>query len=174
MAAQVSDLSAWRPGIFVKAGEVLQWKSLAYKVLSDHRTPPLFNPWDSRLAIVIDGGGSGGSGRGVDSVDINEDNDLIISYTDGTLHNAGHLDIPPAVVLPTMEALTVNSGTLQPSATSQAIGTGPVVLYVNGVAYFSISSPAPFTVAGSQITWNEPGGLELAASDTLVVQYTAA
>ncbi|QXV74252.1 hypothetical protein [Rhizobium phage RHEph12] len=171
MAAQVSDLSVWRPNVFVKTGQTLQWRGIAYRVISDHRTPPLFNPWDSRLTIDINQ--SGGSGRGIESIVLNEDNDFIVTYTDGTMENVGHIDIPAAASA-VVEALTVNSGTLQPSATSQAIGTGPVILWVNGVAYFSVSSPAPFTHTGSQITWNEPDGLALSASDVLVVQYNAA
>lgn len=174
--AQVSDLIAWKGNMFVKRGQVIQWKGIPYRVLSDHKTPPIFNLNDSRLVVDLTSGGGGGTGpagRGVEDATVNEDGDLIITYTDDTLHNAGHVvgvDGSDKFIL--AEALTV--ATDQPSATAFPIdGTKPVVVYVNGLAYASVSTPAPFTVAASTITWDDANaGIALDSNDSVFVAYT--
>lgn len=165
----VSDLPAWEANTYLSKGSEFQFFGKAYEVLISHVSPALFNPHDSRIALVF---GNGGSGRGITNVEINDDGDLIITYTDGTSQNAGHVVGSSSESLLQVESVSVSALNLL-TDTDYPIDTSKAFkLSVNGVVYYSVQNPPVLSASGSTIGWDSvAAGFSIEVGNTVVVEY---
>lgn len=168
----VTDNIPWRANTWLYKGQRFQHVGKVYKVINDFKTGATFQISSN---FTIDSGGSGGSGadgRGITSAVVNEDGDLIITYTDATQANAGHVRGSNASDNLTSEPLQVTATNVLTHTTSPIDTTKPVTLVVNHLSYSNVETQPAFTISGSTITWDaDVEGLNLTTDDIVVVYY---
>lgn len=169
----ISDLKVWKPNTFFAKGENIQWAGVAYEVLAPHTTRNFFDKTSSYYSVIFGSGGGGGSdGRGITTALVNPDGDLIITYTDATTENAGHVVGADGGDNIQIERLIV-TGPTSLSLTTQGINNSkPVKLTINHTVYSSVETPPPFTCFNTAITWDATaGGFNLSVNDSVFVEY---
>jgi len=163
------EAKPWQPRTSYVRGDRFIWKDITYFVTEAFITGQFFDTNDSRYQAIKT---VSGDTRGISSIAINEDNDLIITYSDGTMQNAGRLPAANAD-LSVVERLVVN-GPNSLSTPNNSIDTSrPAILTINHVSYFSVEVPTLFTLTLNSVVWDAvQAGFDLTDSDSVVLQYT--
>ena len=169
MISEQVEPKPWRPRTSYVRDDLFIWKGITYRVLEAFITGLFFDENDSRYVSVTDAT----TGRGIANIVVNEDGDLIITYTDGSMTNAGRVNDPTVVNHTIVERLVVSTTNVLSQPNNQIDTSKPAVLFINHLAYHSVEVPPPFTMTADTITWDEnQGGFDLTVSDTVVFQYT--
>jgi hypothetical protein len=165
--AALSAIRRWEPYTYFGKDEVFQFKGVAYKVLEGFLTSKDFEPEDSRYTVTD-------LSNYVIDLEINDDNELVATFADNTTKTVGAVTGGGggSNYYGVIERLVVTAPNVLSTPNQEIDVTKPVKLSINGLAYYSVSVPAPFTVAADSLTWSAANaGFPLDTADSVVIEY---
>lgn len=166
--AVTTDYRPWRPHTAYNNNNKFQHVGKVYKVLEDYVSGSQFNANDSRIQLVP------AECKVIASIDI-VNGRLIITYEDGTTHDAGAAG--GDANLPITERLIVNeSGVLEAPAHEVNLAAFHPKLYVNGIYYAPdtvAGDAAQYTVSAEGFVWKAEADFELNSTFLVIAEYVA-
>lgn len=165
----MTTVKPWTPRTVFYTNERFQFKEVIYKVTETLVTGRTFDYDDGRYTIDLP------SGRSIESMRINEDGDLIITYVDGTMQNAGATGggSQPAESTLVSERLIVTATNVLSQLNNTVDTSKPIKLLVNHLYYSSIEIPSAVSGSGTTLTWNAANaGFDLNIDDSVVAEYS--